>query len=79
MLGAVHNCPYRNWNNVAERVMSTLNLGLQNVALCRKAMPEEFEKAVAGKDVEIRGVVNKTPHLEAQLLDSMAQPIILFK
>ena len=77
MLGAVHNCPYRNWN-VAERVMSTLNLGLQNVALCRKAMPEEFEKAVAGKDVEIHGVV-KTPHLEAQLLDSMAQPIVLFK
>ena len=47
MLIAVRTCPYQSWQNIAERIMSTLNLGLQNVALCRKAMPEEFEKMVA--------------------------------
>ena len=79
MLVAVRTCPYQSWNNIAERVMSTLNLGLQNVALCRKAMPEEFEKAVANKNTlaDIREVINKTPHLKAQLLDSTAQPIVL--
>lgn len=34
MLVAVHTCPYQSWQNIAERVMSTLNLGPQNVALC---------------------------------------------
>ena len=78
MLVAVRTCPYQSWNNIAERVMSTLNLGLQNVALCRKAMPVEFEKAVANKNTlaDIRETIKKTPHLEAQLLDSMAQPIV---
>ena len=40
-------------------------------------MPEEFENAVANKNSEIHEIVKKTPHLEAKLLDSMAQPIIL--
>ena len=29
--------------------MSTLNICLHNVALCRKAMPEEFEKMIHNK------------------------------
>ncbi len=38
MLVAVRTCPYQSWTNLAERVMSTLHLALQNVALARKPM-----------------------------------------
>ncbi len=78
MLVAVRTCPYQSWQNIAERVMSTLNLGLQNVALCRKAMPEEFEKLVVNKLTltDIRNQVSKNPTLQPQLMDSMARPIL---
>ena len=78
MLVAVRTCPYQSWQNIAERVMSTLNLGLQNVALCRKAMPEEFEKMVANKLTltDLRREVTRNPSLQPQLMDSMAQPIV---
>ena len=33
MLIAIPTCPYQSWTNLAERVMSTLNLALQNVSL----------------------------------------------
>ena len=33
MLIAIRTCPYQSWSNLAERVMSTLNLALQNVSL----------------------------------------------
>ena len=60
MLIAVRTCPYQSWQNIAERVMSTLNLGLQNVALCRKEMPEEFEKLISNKFTlaDIWGVIS---------------------
>ena len=32
MLISVCTCPYQSWTNLAERVMSTLNLALQHVA-----------------------------------------------
>ena len=40
MLIAVRTCPYQSWTNLAERIMSTLNLALQNISLCRKMSPE---------------------------------------
>ena len=57
--------------------MSTLNLCLQNVALCRKAMPEEFEKMLHNKLTlgDIRKVTAINPALVPELVDSMAQPI----
>ena len=57
--------------------MSTLNLCLQNVALCRKAMPEEFEKMISNKLTlrDIRKVIARNPALVPELLDLMAQPI----
>ena len=75
MLVAVRTCPYQSWQNIAERVMSTLNLGLQNVALCRKAMPEEFEKMKLTL-TDLRREVTRNPSLQLQLMDSMAQPIV---
>ena len=78
MLVAVRTCPYQSWQNIAERVMSTLNLGLQNVALCRKPMPEEFEKMVANKLTltDLRNQVGKNPPLHPQLMDSLSQPVL---
>ena len=50
MLVCVRTCPYQSWQNVAERVMSTLNLALQNVSLARTAMPDRFEQLVKNKN-----------------------------
>ena len=76
---AIRTCPYQSWQNIAERVMSTLNLGLQNVALCRKEMPEEFERLTANKSTlaEVCGVITNNPSLKSELLESMSQPIVL--
>ncbi|XP_053407150.1 uncharacterized protein LOC123547869 isoform X1 [Mercenaria mercenaria] len=46
MLIAVRCAPGQSYVNPAERVMSVLNFGLQNVATERQQMDEEFEKAV---------------------------------
>ena len=50
MLIAVRTCPYQSWTNPAERVMSILNLALQNVSLERKEMDEECEKLIKNKN-----------------------------
>lgn len=50
MLVHVQTCPYQSWQNVAECVMSTLNLALQNVSLSRQSMPSEFEVFVRNKN-----------------------------
>ena len=39
MLVCVRTCPYQSWQNIAGRVMSTLNFALQNVSLARSKMP----------------------------------------
>lgn len=36
--------PYHSWRNPVERVISTLNLGLQCIGMMRKAGSELFEK-----------------------------------
>ena len=79
MLICVRTCPYQSWQNIAERVMSTFNLALQNVSIERSAMPPEHEQAVKGKNTltDIRGVINKDPTLEAAIQDSMAPPMAL--
>ena len=46
MLICVRTCPYQSWTNIAERIMSTLNLALQNVSLARTSMGEHAESMV---------------------------------
>lgn len=50
MLIAVRTCPYQSWTNPAERVMSILNLALQNVSLERKQMDVDSEKLTKNKN-----------------------------
>ena len=76
MLICVRTSPYQSWQNIAERVMSTLNLALQNVSLEHSPMSPEHERAVKGKNTltDLRGAISKDPALEAAIQDSMAPP-----
>ena len=51
-LVCVRTCPYQSWQNMAERVMSTLNLALQNMSLCRKEMSPESEQLLRNEHNE---------------------------
>ena len=46
MLVCARTCPYQSWKNMAERIMSTLNLALQNVSLARTSMAHQYEELV---------------------------------
>ena len=75
MLVVSRTCPYQSWQNIAERVMSTLNLALMNIALARKEVPEEFERLLRNKNTlaEVREVVARHPGFSEALLDSLQQ------
>ena len=78
MLIAVRTCPYQSWQNVAERIMSMLNLALQNVALSRTSMTHQFEQLVKNSNSlsAIREVIKKHPDVYPALQDSMSTPLI---
>jgi hypothetical protein len=69
MIIAVRTAPHHSWTNPAERIMSILNLGLQNVAIKRNTMSEESEALFDKIDTldEIREKANKNPNLEKEL------------
>lgn len=46
LLVAARTCPGHSFANPAERVMVTLNLGLQNVTFARASMPDTSEAKV---------------------------------
>ena len=73
MLIAVCTCPYQSWTNPAERVMSILNLALQNVSLERKEMDEESEKLMKNKNnmQAVRDVIKSHPALKQKIGDSL--------
>ena len=79
-LVCVRTCPYQSWQNMAERVMSTLNLALQNMSLCRKEMSPESEQLLRNKSTmkEVREVINSHRKLLSDLRDSMAPPMLAF-
>ena len=49
MLVAVRTCTYKTWTNIAEWVMPTLNLALQNVRLARVEMEPHMEAKLGTK------------------------------
>ncbi len=75
MLIAIRTCPYQSWTNMAERVMSTLNLALQNVSLERGAMDAHLEAMVRHKTSlsQLRDVINRSSSLEVAFRDSMGR------
>lgn len=58
--------PGHSWRNPAERVMSILNLGLQNCSLERERLPENDEALLkkCGSMKEIRQMSVKEPHVK---------------
>ena len=78
MLICLRTCPYQSWQNIAERIMSTFNLALQNVSLARSRMDPEFERMIHNKNIlsEIHEATDKNPGLTAALKDSMSSPLI---
>lgn len=79
MLIAVRTCPNQSWTSTAERVMSILNLALQNVSLERKPMDEEFEKVIAGKNnvKNVRSLFESRPEVEQKVKESLLPVISL--
>ena len=77
MLVVSCTCPYQSWHNIAECIMSTLNLALMNIALARKELPEEFERLLCNKTTltENREVAACYPGFSEALVDSMQQVI----
>ena len=77
MLVCMRTCPYQSWRNVAERVMSTLNLALQNVSLARASMPHRFEQQLKNKNTlcDVRQAIKDIPDLGDALRDSMSVPM----
>lgn len=77
MLVCMRTCPYQSWRNVAEGVMSTLNLALQNVSLARASMPHRFEQLLKNKNTlcEVWQVIQDMPDFSEALRDSMSVPM----
>ena len=50
-LVCVGTCPYQSWKNMAERIMSTLNLVLQNVSLACTSIAHQYEELVKNKNI----------------------------
>ena len=77
MLVCMQMCPYQSWTNPAERVMSTLNLALQNVSLMRARMDDEMENAIKYKNnlAAIRSEIEEKPGLKTAVQGSVS-PVI---
>ena len=73
-LCAARTAPAHSWRNPVERVMSTLNLGLQCVGLMREKMDEEFEtEAAKCKSLrDLRDCSKRIPDFKSTALDTVA-------
>ncbi|RIB24657.1 hypothetical protein C2G38_2167980 [Gigaspora rosea] len=71
--------PQHSWKNPVERVMSTLNLGLQCIGLMHTKMNEKYEKLIKKTNSmkEIREVAESNPILKEELIKSIQDPISL--
>ena len=81
MLECVRMCvrPYQSWQNLTERVMSTLNLALQNVSVARSKMTDEFQRLISSLNTltDVRRAIDKRPELGEALIDSLSPVMIL--
>ena len=79
MLVCVRTCPYQSWQNLAERVMSTLNLALQDVSLARSKMTDGFERLISSLNTltDVRRAIDKRPELGEALIDSLSPVMVL--
>ena len=71
MLVCMQMCPYQSWRKPAERVMSTLNVALQNVPLMSDKIDDEMEWAIKFmNNLSAKDTIEEKPGL------SEAQPLL---
>jgi hypothetical protein len=77
MLVVGRTCPYQSWQNIAERIMSTLNLALMNVSLARKALPPALEPLIRSKKTmaDVHQLITTNLLVGESLQDAM-QPVL---
>ena len=73
-LCAARTAPSHSWRNPVERVMSTLNLGLQCIGLMREKGDAEFEAQAAKCNslTALREAAERMPNFRSSALDSVA-------
>jgi hypothetical protein len=89
LLIALRTAPYHSWANPAERIMSIINLGLQEVAIMRDMMSEDLEeifkkadtleeiRIAADKNIDLKnGLCNCISNIQ-QLLHSRTERLVL--
>ncbi|CAB4028704.1 Hypothetical predicted protein [Paramuricea clavata] len=76
---ATRTAPYHSWRNPVERIMSTLNLGLQSIGLMRQAGDETFEKDMhkCNNMGDMRKKASKDDSFRTASLDSVAPVKVL--
>ena len=81
MFIAARTAPQQSYSNPAERIMSLLNLALQNVAINREAMDEKYEKKMKNVSSikQARLVADKDPEFKVSLMSSTRPVITLLK
>ena len=79
MLVAGRTAPHQSHSNPSERVMSVINLALQNVALDRDNTNAELEQKLKSRSTmkAVRQLAEKEPRVKTQLMKSI-EPVILF-
>ena len=78
-LCAARTAPSHSWSNPVERIMSTLNLGLQCVGLMREKMDSTFEAESAKcKNLkDLRSAANRSPEFQSSAFDSVSPVKVL--
>ena len=73
MLVAMRTCPTQSWTNIAERVMSILNIALQHCATEREAMDAQFERILKAKNnmTNLREATSKNSALQNAFATNM--------
>ena len=71
---AARTAPYHSWRNPVERIMSTLNLGLQSVGLQRHAGDVRFESEASNCNSlsDLRRAAVKRPEFREEAIDCIA-------
>lgn len=76
LLCAAHTAPNQSWRNPVQRIMSTVNLGLQSTGLMRKEKSTAAEKALKNCN-SIKQLCTAGQQFKEDIAGSMQQPVDL--
>ena len=78
-LCAARTGPCHSWRNPVERIMSTLNLGLQRIGLMREKVDDDFETEAqkCNNLKDLRAVASRQPDFSSTVCDSVSHTKVL--